>query len=259
VPQFEALARTMEEQFHATPGIVKVGLSTYTPMEADNEDFGVQIQGQPWLNRGASFVKANAEYFDAVGTHVVMGRGIDVRDTSTAPLVGVVKQAFVKMFFKPGENPVGHRFGPPGPNSPGDWKIVGVVEDTAYTSVRWKNHAMYITPLMQSPPNTSTLDDPNSDVYIAAIVLETARPMPDMEAVVQRTLAGINPNLSIVKFQTFDAQIGDLFIAERMLSRLMSLFGALALLLATVGTVRRDLVHRGAANLGDRDSYGARR
>jgi macrolide transport system ATP-binding/permease protein len=86
----------MEEQFHAVPGMVKVGLSTYTPMEADEEDFGVQIQGQPWLNKGASFVKANAEYFDAVGTHVVMGRGIDVRDTSTAPLVGVANQAFVK-------------------------------------------------------------------------------------------------------------------------------------------------------------------
>src|SRR6202021_481861 len=48
VQQLEALSRTMEEQFHAVPGIVKVGLSTYTPMEADDEDFGVQIQGRPW-------------------------------------------------------------------------------------------------------------------------------------------------------------------------------------------------------------------
>ena len=50
--QLEALARTMEERFHAVPGVVKVGLSTYTPMEDDNEDWGVQIQGQPWLNHG---------------------------------------------------------------------------------------------------------------------------------------------------------------------------------------------------------------
>ena len=48
----------------------------------------------------ASFVKANAEYFDSVGTRVVMGRGIGVQDTSTAPTVAVVNEAFVKQFLK---------------------------------------------------------------------------------------------------------------------------------------------------------------
>ena len=36
-----------------------------------------------------------------------MGRGIGVQDTPTAPPVAVVNQAFVKKFFKPGENPIG--------------------------------------------------------------------------------------------------------------------------------------------------------
>jgi macrolide transport system ATP-binding/permease protein len=74
------------------PGVVKVGISTNTPMEDDNWGNSVRTQGEPDPHVGASFVKANAEYFDSVGTHVVMGRGIGAQDTSTAPPVAVVNQ-----------------------------------------------------------------------------------------------------------------------------------------------------------------------
>jgi len=46
---------------------VKVGIATYTPMEDNNWSSSVQVQGEPDLNKGASFVKCNAEYFDSVG------------------------------------------------------------------------------------------------------------------------------------------------------------------------------------------------
>ncbi len=144
--QVEALYRTIEERFHAIPGVQKVGISTYTPMEANNWGDGVQIQGQPDLHDGASWVRGNAEYFDSVGTHVLMGRGFTTQDTSTSPAVAVVNQSFVKRFFKPGENPIGRRFGSPGPQSSGDFEIVGVVEDTAYNSATWKNHACTSSP-----------------------------------------------------------------------------------------------------------------
>jgi macrolide transport system ATP-binding/permease protein len=52
-------------------------------------------------------------------------------------------------------------------------------------------------------------------LYAGAIVLETARRIGNMEAIARQTLSGINPNLSVVKFQTFDAQIADRFIHER--------------------------------------------
>lgn len=232
--QLESLYRTIEQRFHELPGVKNVGISLYTPMEDNNWSTGVQVQGQPDLNVGASVVKANAEYFDSVGTDIVMGRGISVKDTSAAPTVAVVNREFVKKLFN-GQNPIGRHFGTPGPDSTGDYEIVGVVEDTTYTSVRWREHRMYFVPILQRPASAKTPLDKDESLYAGAIVLQTDRPINQMAALTQRTLAKINPNLSIVKFQTFSEQIADRFNEERMVARLTTLFGGLALLLAAVG------------------------
>ena len=257
--QIEPLLRSIEDRFHEMPEVQYVATSSYTPMEDNNWGTGITVEGGHDGDGGASVLRVSPEYFAAVGTRVVMGRSIDKRDSATAPSVAVVNQQFVKKFFPNQPNPIGHHFGNSGPTSSSDLEIVGVVEDTVYTDVRWKDHSMYFVPSLQEPASSKGPRDEDMSLFPGAVTIATQTPVQGMEDIARRTLTSINPNLAIVKFQTFSEQIADRSNEDRMVARLTILFGGLSLLLATIGMygVTAFTVARRSSEIGIRMALGA--
>jgi macrolide transport system ATP-binding/permease protein len=261
--QLQALYDQIEERFHALPGVERVGLSLYTPLEGGSWGEAVFVQGKPEPHQGdpigSRWARVNPEFFDVIGEHVQRGRGITAQDTATSPAVAVVNQAFLKRFFPKGENPIGAHFGNSGMKSSGDYEIVGVVSDVKYVDPREDVRPMYFRPMLQVA-HTEPQDDIRS-LYSGAIMLQMKGPVVGLESQVRRTLASINPNLTVVNFNTFEGQIDGLFSQDRMIARLTLMFGVLALVLASVGLygVSAYMVAGRTSEIGLRMALGADR
>lgn len=266
--QLDALYRQLQDNLSAIPGVKEVSFSMYSPMEGDNWSETVYIEGQapppPDSDQnGSSWQRVDEHYFDTLGTRVVQGRDFSEQDTASTRNVALVNQTFAKKFFKD-DSPIGHHFGEIDQKHAGDFEIVGVTEDTMYWQPTDKMHPMYFLPFHQwirSFDNPRFIRFEDRSHYLNAIEIRTMGTVANLEPQVRRALAAVNPDLAVIDFASFAKQVEDNFAQQEMIAKLTSLFGLLALVLASVGLygVTAYWVERRTSEIGIRMALGADR
>jgi predicted permease len=267
LPRLPALYRQVEDRLSALPSAAHMSFARYTPLDGSAWGTCIVQQGRPAPGPQdkcfSSWTRVSAPFLQTIGVPIVRGRDFSAQDTQNSTPVVLVNQAFARQFF-PNLDPIGKHFGLVSPKDSGAFEIAGVFADFKMNDAHKDVEPVFLRPLTQQYlgyTDPEAISSEQSSMYVDSIILQFSRPQTDIENLVRHAMAEVDPNLTIFYFSSYDAQVAGNFNQDRLIARLTSLFGILALTLASVGLygVISFFVTRRTTEIGIRMAMGSSR
>lgn len=254
--------RELLEKVRAIPGVRMASIGQSTPT-IPLGGAGIAVTLPSGNSVRMPLVMLYANYFATMGIPMAAGREFEEGDLAeNAPAVCVVNEVFARQVF-PGENPVGRKCfsgrrpnvndttGPRYSAAPEDYHIVGVVKDSRYSNPRGETQPVIYTTFLQTGTGRGQM------VLHVRVAGNASLVLPRIRDEVLR----VDPTLPAFDVHTLAQEMDAALVQERLIAMLSTLFGGLALLLASVGLyglLTFGVVQR-TGELGVRLALGARR
>jgi len=229
------------------PGVAHAGGSIWTPVD------GGMRMADPRTNVAFNFVTPG--WFAAYGTTLRLGRDFIAGDTMEAPPVAIVNESFVRALM-PDRFPLGEAIPYFRSRSGGNLRtIVGVVDDAVFESQREGTQPMAYVPLAQSEGF-----GPNGLTEISIGVRPASGAPMRLASSVGAAVKSVDSDVSF-SFRLLTDHVQASVRQERLVAMLSGVFGALALLIATLGLygITAYTVSRRVTEIGIRIALGADR